>query len=570
MPWTAPLLTLLLTSSSVGCSLSQTSLFDPDGDGVLVGNDCDDTDATIGVRYVDADADGHGSTAVFVPKTPGECTGSQSASASEDCNDADSSVHPGATEVCDRVDQDCNGQVDDAASDGLLYYEDADRDDYGNAQASRVACADQKPSGYVSNAEDCNDQDKDIHPGEVEVCDGTDQDCDTLIDEDPKDGSLYYPDGDQDGYGEAIKGERYCDSTAPSGWITTTGDCNDTDDASHPGAPETCDTRDNDCNGQVDDNPQDGQTYFVDADLDGYGDPSRTTRACTLSAGLSDSNQDCNDLSSSVYPGALEICNGRDEDCDGISDNGLPDTDASGFADCTEVAYITSVGFQENGEIQGCGTSTNLLAQQEAVAQVLLNIGLHLVPFQDDHVSGLDSAALLRYPLVMYDNGGWTDTLIPASVEALLAVRDAGKGLLFMGDDLVSQALAYNQNNGSRDLYGLLWVSQWKAGGTTQRGGVVLEVDHPVLSGPAGTVADFAYYGDMDVSISAGSGEVVLVNIFGSQNPAVLAAEQAGQKTVVMLPSLYSTVVNCPVSSSEGLVELETLFSNAMSWLIEW
>jgi hypothetical protein len=98
---------------------------------------------------------------------------------STDCNDADATVNPGAAEVCDGKDNDCNGQVDE----GLLgtFYADTDTDSYGDSASSTQACT--APAGYVTDSTDCNDADATVNPGAAEVLDGKDNDCDGQIDE---------------------------------------------------------------------------------------------------------------------------------------------------------------------------------------------------------------------------------------------------------------------------------------------------------------------------------------------------------------------------------------------------
>lgn len=102
--------------------------------------------------------------------------------AGDDCDDGDAAVFPGATEACNEVDDDCNGQVDDGASDARAYAPDGDGDG-APAREGRVAdCA--APDGFVdvSSGEvavDCDDARADVYPGAAEVCDGVDNDCDT-------------------------------------------------------------------------------------------------------------------------------------------------------------------------------------------------------------------------------------------------------------------------------------------------------------------------------------------------------------------------------------------------------
>lgn len=93
-------------------------------------------------------------------------------------------------------------------------------------------------------------------------------------------------------------------------------DCNDRDPAINPQEKEVCDGKDNDCNGDVDDGVL--NTYYLDADSDLWGDPSKEYYACAKPPGYSDNVGDCNDKSPTIHPGAADIPNNNvDENCDG-------------------------------------------------------------------------------------------------------------------------------------------------------------------------------------------------------------------------------------------------------------
>ncbi len=93
----------------------------------------------------------------------------------EDCDDTNASVHPDATEACDGVDNNCSGNENDAAN-ALMWYADADGDGYGNADSTYIAC--DAPEGYLADATDCDDADAAVNPGATEVCgDVSDNDC---------------------------------------------------------------------------------------------------------------------------------------------------------------------------------------------------------------------------------------------------------------------------------------------------------------------------------------------------------------------------------------------------------
>ncbi len=125
---------------------------------------------------------------------------------------------------------------------------------------------------------------------------------------------MYYLDSDNDNYGDPNKSVR--EATQPLGYVLETGDCDDTDPNSYPGAPELCDGKDNNCDGFT------PQEELTDGDSDGI-------IACA----------DCYDDDPNSYPGAPEICDGKDNDCDNFIDEGLGkkayyfDNDNDGYGD---------------------------------------------------------------------------------------------------------------------------------------------------------------------------------------------------------------------------------------------
>ena len=170
---------------------------DADGDGLTTcDDDCDDGDAGRGPGLpercdgVDNDCDGEideGAGESHYPDADGDSFGDPSApltaceappgyvADATDCDDTRAAVNPGATEVCDSLDNDCDGQVDEGLSS--TFYADADGDLYGNPAVSTSACV--APSGYVSDNTDCDDTDASIHPGvSPDLPEGVDSDCD--------------------------------------------------------------------------------------------------------------------------------------------------------------------------------------------------------------------------------------------------------------------------------------------------------------------------------------------------------------------------------------------------------
>ncbi len=230
--------------------------------------------------------------------------------ASEDCDDDDASVNPGAVEICDGIDNNCEDGVDEEVTG--TWYADADGDGFGDAGSPVEAC--DQPPGAVPSATDCDDGDASVYPSATEVCDGLDQNCDGQADEGLT--STWWPDTDGDGFGDEDLGEERCD--APAGWVQVGRDCDDTEAGAFPGAAEVCDEIDNDCDGTVDEGVT--TTWYVDVDGDGFGDGSRTSEACALPSGYAEDGGDCDDNDFDVYPGAPEFCNGVDDDCDGDVD----------------------------------------------------------------------------------------------------------------------------------------------------------------------------------------------------------------------------------------------------------
>ena len=137
------------------------------------------------------DADGDGHYAIGSCATP-----------AADCNDNDNTIYPGAPEICDGKDNDCDTVIDDGLS-FTTYYLDNDNDTYGDINNSTSTC-DGPPTGYVVNSTDCDDSDPNINPGVDEVPNNDiDEDCD---------GEALNIDNDMDGFNS----DEDCDDSNPN------------------------------------------------------------------------------------------------------------------------------------------------------------------------------------------------------------------------------------------------------------------------------------------------------------------------------------------------------------------
>ena len=281
--------------------------------------DCDDQDAAIYPGAVEDDC---------LDPTDYNCDGSSGLTdgdadgfaACEECDDTNRAVNPSATEICDDLDNNCDGEADVGAVDAATWYQDADTDGYGDTDFSQESC--DTPEGYASEDGDCDDAVASTNPGAAEVCDDVDNDCNGSVDDDATDAATYYSDRDQDGYGDPATGKASCGQ--PTGTVDNDGDCNDKEELAWDGATEVCDEVDNNCDGSVDEGLT--TTYYLDNDEDGYGNAKRSVTACSAPDGYVENTDDCDDTEEAAWTGATEICDEIDNNCDGSVDEGVEST----------------------------------------------------------------------------------------------------------------------------------------------------------------------------------------------------------------------------------------------------
>ena len=217
-----------------------------------------------------------------------------------DCRPRNAAVNPGATEVCDGIDQDCDLLVDDGFpdtdGDSVADCVDSDDDNDGDPDVS-----------------DCKPLAPETSNKSLESCDGLDNNCNGTVDEG-------FTDGDDDGAADCVDLDDDNDGDADA------TDCDPTNPLVRNGATELCNGKDDDCSGVIDDGfvDSDGDKTpdCADLDDDNDGDPDVT---------------DCASLKQSISNTAAELCDGLDNDCDDVIDEGFVDTDVDGKADCLDL-----------------------------------------------------------------------------------------------------------------------------------------------------------------------------------------------------------------------------------------
>ena len=196
------------------------------------------------VYFEDADNDGFGNAAAskLLCSKPVLKPYTENALA---CDDTSAQIKPNGIEICDGIDNNCDGKIDEGLVPVNTYFRDEDGDGFGNPAVTKTACA--APRGYVDNNSDCGPNSVTVHPGGVELCNGIDDDCNTLKDDNVTDSVACV----STGLGECAPGRTAC-IDLPDGGLSRPCQSVKTP------KPEICDTLDNNCNGAVDEQPECG------------------------------------------------------------------------------------------------------------------------------------------------------------------------------------------------------------------------------------------------------------------------------------------------------------------------
>jgi len=277
---------------------ADTSLFDADDDKYLWWMDCDDEDGNVNPGMVE------------------DCTNGTD----DDCDglvDGDDNVD---YEVCDDIDNDCDGDIDAADSDlvdGTDLWVDLDGDGYGGVQTADTCDPAGISSLFALQGGDCNDDDDDNFPYNTEICDGQDNDCDGLVDDN--------------------------DDTGPGAVVVST-------------------------------------TLYLDADGDGFGDLSEPFDQCD-GDGLVSNHEDCDDGEVNVNPDALEVCDGQDNDCDALVDEAAVETTLADGSEDFCLSATTGCPWTEAGTATLGGASQTVFSLTAAAISQAGTVLTEDVPF---------------------------------------------------------------------------------------------------------------------------------------------------------------------------------------------
>jgi hypothetical protein len=224
---------------------------------------------------------------------------------------------PGGSPACPTLPSPNNTCSSGAAPQ--LWFVDADQDGFGNPRLASERCARPLLGTWSTTGTDCDDTQPSVHPGGAEQCDGRDNNCDGVIDEGLTPQTPFFPDLDGDGFGA---GTALSACAAPPGHVTSSSDCAPFDPTKFPGAPETCNGLDDNCNGVRDlDEPA---SAFADVDSPAHALPCLTTQPGQCQHGVfrcaAEPDGGVQRTCAALQAPSREVCDGVDNDCDGLVD----------------------------------------------------------------------------------------------------------------------------------------------------------------------------------------------------------------------------------------------------------
>ncbi len=346
-----------------------------------------------------------------------------------------------------------------------LYFADLDGDGYGDAANDTLTCT--QPTGFILDNSDCNDQNASVNPLTVwyfdndgdQIGDSTQTfigcsspvgyvlaagDCD---DANPQiSGPItYYADVDGDLFGDNSTAQSLCQNPG-IGYVTVGGDCDDSNPLINPNATEVCDGIDNDCDGVTDDGLVFAM-YYVDADGDGFGDEATGVESCSQPQNTITTGGDCDDTNDQIYPGATEVCDGVDNDCDGSFDEGL--TFITYYTDADNDGFGTGSTGLSFCEIPGPGFSTNNQDCDDTNGQINPNATDILDNGIDENCDGVDGILGISNELFV------NFELIPNPASDVAKVSISTSALIgnLVIQDMNGKTLSVEKLNGQTTLY---------------------------------------------------------------------------------------------------------------------